>query len=407
MTSSIVEEELAKVSIFKDESKLSLDYVPALLPHREEALRTLTGFFRSLVESPGKTSQKVIIRGSIGTGKTVLSKRFGEDLEKVAKKKGINFKYIHVNCREEGSFFNILKNIIIKNYESAFPHRGYSSQELLNTFMKILDNNKTYALIALDELEALIRKEGADPLFSLTRINENRPSKAPQRLALLCVFREPECREILDLLDKSTTGTLGYNTLILEKYTATQLEEILNLRVKESFRENTVLPETVELISDLAGGYGDARFAIELLWLAGKHADSEHLSKLLPEHIRTAQMQAHPSLRVEDLRILKLHEKLLLAAIARHLRSNESAYSIFGDIESEYKSLCEEYREKSLAHTQLWKYIKSLSVTGLISTKISGKGQRGKTTLIGLYVSGDKLEKELTKMLEVKRNARR
>ncbi|MCW3976039.1 MAG: cell division control protein Cdc6, partial [Candidatus Bathyarchaeota archaeon] len=36
------------------------------------------------------------------------------------------------------------------------------------------------------------------------------------------------------------------------------------------------------------------------------------------------------------------------------------------------------------AHTQFWKYIRNLDSCGMITTKISGKGVRGKTTLIGL-----------------------
>lgn len=403
MPDSVVEEELSKASIIKDEAKLSLDYVPTQLPHRETELRTLARLFSSAVETPGKTAPRAIIRGSIGTGKTALSKRFGEDFERYARKRGLNLRFLHVNCREEGSFFNILKGIIIRTFEPGFPQRGYSSQELLNTLIETLDRNKAYVLITLDELEALIRKEGADPLFCLTRLQEGRPPNTPQRISLLCVLREPECEEVYRLLDKSTQSTLGGNVILLEKYTAYQLKDILEGRVKEAFQEDTIPPETLELIADLAGGYGDARFAIELLWLGGKLADAAGSSKLLPEYVRHAQMRTHPTLRVEDLKILKLHEKLLLLATARRLRDKEAAYSTLGEVEEEYRVVCEEYREKPRAHTQIWKYVKSLSVTGVISTKISGKGQRGKTTLIGLYVPSEKLDGELSKLLEVKR----
>jgi len=401
---SIVEEELAKASIIKDEAKLSLDYVPTHLPHREAALRSLARLFSSVIEAPGKISPRVIIRGNIGTGKTALTKRFGEDFTKYARKRGLNLHFLHVNCREEGSFFNILKNVITREFEHGFPQRGYSSQELLNILAEILDRNKAYVLLALDELEALIRREGADPLFCLTRLQESRPSNAPARISLLCIFREPGCGEVYKLLDKSTQSTLGGNTILLEKYTADQLKDILASRVEEAFREDTVPPETWELIADLAGRYGDARFAIELLWLGGKLADAAGASKLMPEHVRSAQTRTHPSLRVEDLVLLQLHEKLLLLASARRLRVEEAAYLTLGELEDEYRVVCEEYREEPRAHTQIWKYVKSLSTMGVISTKLSGKGQRGKTTLIGLYVPSEKLVEELTKLLEVKRD---
>jgi len=336
----------------------------------------------------------------MGTGKTVLSKRFGKDFERYARRKKLNFMYIHTNCREEGSFFNILKNIIIRNFEKDFPHRGYSSQELLGNFIKILDQRNIYTIIALDELEALIRKEGANPLFSLTRLYENRPLDAPQRVSLICIFREPECQDAFKLLDKSTLSTLGHNTVVMERYAPNQLKDILTYRVQEAFKVDAVLPEALELTVDLASEHGDTRFAIELLWLAGKYADTANSMKVLPEHVRASQMQTYPTLRAEDLKLLNRHQRLLLLAIARQLKSSDAAYAPIGEIEREYSATCEEFRDKPRAHTQVWKNIKALNVVGIISTKISGKGQRGTTTLVGLYVSSERLEKELLRMLE-------
>ncbi|WP_309492035.1 ORC1-type DNA replication protein [Candidatus Hecatella orcuttiae] len=401
---SFVEKELSAPSVFKDESKLSPDYVPPSLLHREEELRILARTFRSLAEAPGEASYRLILRGPIGSGKTALAKRFGSDFEAYVRKKKINFKYVHVNCREEGSFYGVLKNIIRRNFERGFPSRGYSSQELLSIFIEILDKNNLHVLLALDELEALIRKEGGDPLFSLTRLYEGRPPGSPQRLSLICIFREPECEEAFKLLDASTLSTLGHNTVKLEGYTSGQLKEILEYRVHEAFQENAVEPEALELAADLAGETGDARFAIELLWLGGKFADTARSPRLLPEHIRAAQMNIHPSLRREDLKLLSLHEKLLLLAVARALRLSQTAYLPIGDVEKEYSAVCEEYREKPRAHTQTWKYVKTLGMSGMMSTKISGKGQRGKTTLLGLYVSSERLEEELRRMLESKKH---
>jgi len=399
--SDIIEKELLGESVFKDEGKLSLDYVPPYLPHREEELKTLTRAFRPILENPGKISPRIIIRGELGTGKTVLSKRFGLDFEKIATQRGVNLKYVHVNCREEGSFYNILKNILTRHFKrKGLPSRGYSSQELLSFLVETLEKNNFYVVLALDELEALVGKEGSDPLFRLTRFYEDKPPNTPQRISLICIFREPECEEIFKLIDRSTLSTLGFYTIKLEKYKAYQLKDILNQRVKEAFKENSVLPETVELIADLAGRYGDARFAIELLWLAGKYADKIHSTKVQPEHVRVAQSYAHPTIKIEDLKLTSLHEKFLLLAIARLLKSSESAYLPMGEVEKEYKVVCEEFNEKPRAHTQTWKYLKNLSQIGLVSTKVSGKGQRGKTTLIGLSLPSEKLEAEILKLLE-------
>src|SRR5213593_2191778 len=48
----IMRETLAKPSIFKSEEPLSLEYIPAKLPHRENQLKFLTELFRSIIHKP-------------------------------------------------------------------------------------------------------------------------------------------------------------------------------------------------------------------------------------------------------------------------------------------------------------------------------------------------------------------
>src|SRR5437660_3377916 len=96
--SEIVRQALSKPNIFKDEGPLSLEWLPPRLPHRENQLRFLAELFRSGIDKPGTTSPKVLITGDIGTGKTVLTQRFGTDMQRTAKTLKANPAYIHANC---------------------------------------------------------------------------------------------------------------------------------------------------------------------------------------------------------------------------------------------------------------------------------------------------------------------
>src|SRR5256886_15284074 len=110
-------------------SPLSLEWLPPRLPHRETQLRFLTELFRSVIDKPETTSPKVLITGEIGTGKTVLTQRFGMDIQRTARTLKQNLQYIHVNCREfRGSLFMILKQVLQK-FTPQFPQRGFSSEE--------------------------------------------------------------------------------------------------------------------------------------------------------------------------------------------------------------------------------------------------------------------------------------
>ena len=200
-------------SVFKDESKLDINYVPPSLPHRKAQLELLNQFFRFTIESPGRMTQRVLIAGRIGTGKTVLSQHFGLSITKKAQQRNVNLHYVHVNCREcKGSFFMILQRVILR-FHPNFPKRGYSAEELLQTLMQILDEKNAYVILALDELEALIRSEGSNPIYSLTRIQEERLKNA-QRLSLIGILRETQD---LDSLDPSARSTLQRNIIHLKE----------------------------------------------------------------------------------------------------------------------------------------------------------------------------------------------
>lgn len=378
--SEIIRETLAGPSIFKDEGALSIDYVPISLPHRDEKLKFLAQLFRFTLEKPGSMNQKVLITGNIGTGKTAVCQRFGIDLMKVAKSRKINLKYIHVNCREcRGSLFLVLKKVL-GEFVPSFPQRGYSSEELLQMFMDILDKNNAFAILGLDETESLIRTEGSGPLYNLTRVHEGRLDK-PMRLSLICILRQPE---YLKRLDGSTLGTLQQNIIEMEPYSIEQLVAILENRVTLSFREGTVPDESIRFVAELASTTGDARYAIELLWRSAKHADLEAKRQLEPEHIRKAVSSVYPTIRGDYVKTLTRQERIVLLAIARALESSGSAYVTMGEIEEIYRIVCEELREASRAHTQLWKCVRELSASGIIEAKKSGKGVRGRTTMVGL-----------------------
>jgi len=85
--------------------------------------------------------------------------------------------------------------------------------------------------------------------------------------------------EYLQKLDRSTTDTLQRNIVKLEKYSSGELTDILEDRVALAFKENTMADEALQLVADVGGQSGDARYSIELLWRAGKYADAENAKR--------------------------------------------------------------------------------------------------------------------------------
>jgi cell division control protein 6 len=387
-------------SVFRDESKLDISYVPYRLPHRKRELRLLTEFFNFVLQFPDRMTQRILITGDVGTGKTVLCQRFGFNITQEAKKRKINLRYVHVNCREyRGSLFLLLHHIV-SVFHPNFPKRGYSAEELLGILLQILDEENAYIILTLDELESLIHREGSEAVYKLTRMQEIRQNK-PQRISLICILRN---LRTIEKLDASTRSTLQSNIISLEKYSKQQLIDILNDRVDLAFKPLTVPEETVNLTAELASTEGNARFGIELLWRAGKYADADELETVTPECVRKAVSSIMPTIKKDELKFLGFHEKLFLLGIARVFKGSQKAYTSTSETEKAYKIICEEYGVKPHSHTQLWKYIKNFSNLGIIKTEIARINTHGRSTLIYLpSIPAKDLEKELTFLLESER----
>jgi len=385
-------------SVFKDEAKLDINFIPSRLPHREKEHRLLTEFFDFLLRFPERMSQRVIITGDVGTGKTALAQRFGADITLEANKANVKLRYVHVNCREyRGKLLLILQHAIAV-FHPTFPKRGYSAEEVLSTLMQTLDEENMHLILTLDEFDTLIEREGAEAVYKLTRLQEMRPNQ-PQRISLICILRDLKATE---RLDASTRSTLQRNVISLEKYSREQLGDILNDRVQMAFQPSRVSEDVVSMASDLAfSESGNARFAIELLWRAGKYADADGIGEVTPECLRKAVSSIIPTLRKSELASLGLHEKLFLLGVARIFKESQKAYASLSEVEKAYAVVCEEFDEQPHSHTQLWKHAQFLSALGILKTEVASTGTRGRSTRVSLpSIPAGELEKELSAALE-------
>ncbi|WGI16730.1 ORC1-type DNA replication protein [Methanonatronarchaeum sp. AMET-Sl] len=388
----IIRDELSRPTVFKNEQPLYFDYVPESLPEREEELRYLIRLFRDVIEERVGSTQSALITGKVGTGKTVMAKKFGEMLE---ERRGFN--YVHVNCRKHNTGSLALIKVL-KNYDKRFPSRGYSVEEMLRSLFNMLEVRDKYLIIGMDEIDFLINKSGPDILYNLSRMSDDTLGDYENRISVIYIARDPSFRE---QLDQSTQSTLRGNIINLNEYNQRELTSILKQRIKLAFNPNTVNTETIDLISDIASEWGNARFAIELLWKAGKKADSEGDETVVPEHVRWAKAEIHPYMRKELFTDMNKNHLMVLLSITQLLQNSNKAYVTTGEVEKNYKIICEGHNIKPRGYTQFWHYIQELNNMGVIDTSLSGKGKRGRTTQISLPdIPANMLKKEIQKHIE-------
>ncbi|MBN1281315.1 MAG: AAA family ATPase [Candidatus Thermoplasmatota archaeon] len=390
---SIIEDELFSSSVVKDLHALDFDFVPSELPHRTEQLKRLALMFKPVLSH---TAQNAFIRGPVGTGKTAMTKHFCHSLVHIARKQGTIIEYVHINCRKRSTDAMVLLGVLT-HFDPRFPDRGFSVQEMQQVLRTQLARKEAHLLLVLDEVDALVKKSGTNLLYDLTRFNDDvQTGRTPVSVIMISQ------KDVFAHFDAASLSTFKRSTaIVLEKYSRDELVDIVRQRVSLAFHGNTVLGESIELIADIAGESGDARFAIELLWKAGLYADEKHVKQVVPEHVRAAKAETFSVVTETKLQALGKQELLLLLSIAKRLQKDGSAYASTGEVEQTYMVTCEEYSEEPRAHTMMWNYLKKIEEAGFISMKRSGKGQVGTTQLISLpdipaEVLRDKLEKLLT-----------
>jgi cell division control protein 6 len=380
-------------SVFRDESVLFPEHIPAVTPHRVDQMKALASYFQSVVENSQRASQNVLIHGPVGTGKTTLAKKLGIELERKAVLYGNRVKFFHVNCRIDKSLPAIVGKAL-RYVGQGYPARGYSFEELLQALLDQLNKERIHLVIAFDEVDSLI---SSDPsaLYTITRLRE--VSRDVQLFSSILISKT---LDYLKMVDLSTLSSVQWNTVFLEPYSSEQLYDILVSRCNEAFKDGCVSDQSIGMAADIASTYGDARYALDLIYRAGKMADLSESSNVKPEHVRQAKASLPPQFKKEELAYFGKHQKILLLAISEILKRSSSAYVTIGEVEKNYLALCENLGLTANHHTQVWSDVNELARKGIIETQISGKGLRGRTTLIGLSVVSaeeliDGLQKEM------------
>jgi len=355
--------------VLLDRAPFSFDWTPPALVGRDSELRELASMFIGM-ESHG-VGGKAVITGPVGSGKTVITRRFGEDLQRLLDGRR-KIVLAHVNCRNHPTTSQVLQQIAL-SLDSGHPERGFSSGEIVQSIRRNLNAHDSHLLLVLDEVDVLIRREKSDLIYKLLRIDEGQDQQGS--LSLILVSQDTS---MLKLFEAAIISRLGEsNTLDLQPYDELGLVGIARQRYEEACRPGSVGDDTLAKIGRFASDSGDARLAIELLEAAVRRAEKAGRGDVLVEDVRPSTLRA-TSVEPSQVDNLSSHQKLVLLGICRRLKRVDEISS--GDAQKLYNLVCEEFGARPRSYTTFWKHLKVLETQGLIETRTANASVgRGRT----------------------------
>ncbi len=361
-------------NIFRNRDVLRHDYLPDKLPHREEQIRLLGATVAPVLKDA--RCSNVFIYGKTGTGKTAVTKYVMGHLEAKAKEYGANVKFCYINCRMTGSAYRVFA-ALCQSVGISVPFTGLSVGEVFDRFRGGLEATRTLLIIALDEIDALIKDQGDGLLYELTRINETlQHSKA----SLIGISNDLRLKEFLD---PRVFSSLSEEELVFRPYDASELRHILSERSVISFQDGALSDSALNICSALAAAeHGDARRALDLLRVAGEVAERQGTKVITEEHVRAAERRIEHNKIVEAITNLTLHSKLVLLSVYQLNKPTATT----GEIYDVYNGFCGELGVGLLTQRRLSTLVNELDAMGLFNAKIVNMGRYGRTKKIRLEV---------------------
>ena len=383
------EEIMRARQIFRNREFLRHTYVPDRLLHRDEQVRQLARILAAPLR--GETPSNILVYGKPGTGKTATVRYVGRELEAASSGAPLRTSVVYLNCEIVNTHYRVLASLaegLLERMNNGpnrtdlprIPKTGWPVDEVYRTLLKILEMDGGLHVVVLDEIDKLVRRDGGDVLYSLTRIN------LELRKAKTCLIGISNNLNFMDLLDARVRSSLGGEEVIFPPYNAKQLSDILEERASMSFCDGVVADGVIPLCAAYAAReHGDARRALDLLRVAGETAEAEGAEQVTVEHVRKAHERLEQDHMVEIIRTLPLQSKLVLLAVSL-LAQRGPRPVISGEVYECYRDVCHRTGMEPLTRRRVSDLISELDLLGIIDAKIVNKGRYGRTKEVKLNV---------------------
>ncbi|MBI2147265.1 AAA family ATPase [Candidatus Woesearchaeota archaeon] len=333
-------------SVFRDHIPLDYDYIPKLVPYREQQQRQIAACIKPLLTK--RNGRNVFVHGPPGVGKTVAVKHLLKELEEETEE----IVPLYINCWQKNSMYKIVLEICdLLDYR--FTHNK-KTDELFKIIKDIL--NKKAVVIVLDEADKL---EDEDLIYNVLE-------EIYRRTVILIT----NYKDWMANLDNRIKSRLTAEVVEFSHYTKEETHGVLSERMKYAFYPDAWDEDAFALAADKAHELKDIRLGLYLLREAGNAAEDKASKRITKDHVNVGISKLE-EFSIKEKEALEDETKFILTVV-----KNNTGKKI-GDIFKAYQT-----EGGNSGYKTFQRKIAKLSDNKFVSVKKISGGADGNTTLI-------------------------
>ena len=361
-----------KQNVFVNKDALGESYKPERIEERDDEISEYMDALQPVVD--GWEPNNVFLYGNTGVGKTAVTEFLLEMLlEDVSQYDDVDLSVISINCKTLNSSYQVAVELVneLRPAGAEISSTGYPQQTVFKKLFQELDDVGGTILIVLDEVDSIGERD--ELLYELPRARSNGKLE-DAKVGLIGISNDFKFH---DQLDPRVQDTLCERELHFPPYQAPELQNILESRAEVAIAADSCEEGVLNLCAALAArDSGSARQALDLLRLAGEHAENKDDDQITLDHVDIARQKLEQERVEEGMRDLTENGHFALLAVVSKAAHDETPCRM-RDLYQEYLRLCNSAGIDPLAQRSVHNHLSDLRMLGILSAEENRTGSRG------------------------------